>query len=103
MDYLRNFKMKEREKLIELYDLYKNILTNKQREYFEYYYFEDMSLSEISENLVVSKSIVSKTIKIVENKLKDYESFLHLNEISDLIIDTCNKSLIDKFNSIINK
>lgn len=95
--------MIEREKLIELYDLYKNVLTLKQREYFEYYYFEDMSLSEISENLIVSKSIVGKTIKIVENKLKEYEKFLHLNEISDLIINSRNKDLINKFNNIIDK
>ena len=53
--------MKERINLINLYDTYKNLLTKKQQEYFEYYYFEDNSLSEIADNLGVSKTIVGKT------------------------------------------
>ena len=33
-----------------LYDYYKELLTDKQREYYESYNFQDYSLSEISEN-----------------------------------------------------
>lgn len=95
--------MFEREKIIELYDLYKNILTNKQREYFEYYYFEDMSFSEISQNLNVSKSNIGKVIKVVENKLKTLENVLHLKEINDLILSSKNQKLIDKYLEIIYK
>lgn len=95
--------METREKLIELYDLYKNVLTDKQKKYFEYYYFEDMSLTEISENLGVSKSIVGKTLKITEEKIKKFEKALNLKEINDLILNSENKKLIDKFNKIIYK
>ncbi|MBQ3142268.1 MAG: DNA-binding protein [Bacilli bacterium] len=95
--------MFEREKIIELYDLYKNILTNKQREYFEYYYFEDMSFSEISYNLNVSKANIGKVIKVVENKLKTLENVLHLKEINDLILSSKNQKLIDKYLEIIYK
>ena len=95
--------MFEREKIIELYDLYKNILTNKQREYFEYYYFEDMSFSEISQNLNVSKSNIGKVIKVVENKLKTLENVLHLKEINDLILSSKNQKLIEKYLEIIYK
>ena len=95
--------MFEREKIIELYDLYKNILTNKQREYFEYYYFEDMSFSEISHNLNVSKSNIGKVIKVVENKLKTLENVLHLKEINDLILSSKNQKLIEKYLEIIYK
>lgn len=95
--------MLEREKLIELYDLYKNILTIKQREYFEYYYFEDMSLTEIAENLGVSKAIVGKTLKIANEKIKKTEEALHLKEINDLIIGTEDKKLIEEFINIIYK
>ena len=35
--------------LIKLYDLYQDLLTDKQRLYFEDYYFEDFSLAEIAE------------------------------------------------------
>ena len=37
-----------REYLIELYDLYQRLLTEKQQMYFESYYFLDLSLSEIA-------------------------------------------------------
>lgn len=75
--------MLEREKIIKLYDLYSELLTENQKEYFEGYYFEDLSLSEISENLCVSKSFASKTISKVEQKLKSYESTLKLFELNN--------------------
>ena len=34
--------------LTNLYDCYKNLLTEKQQEYFEDYYFNNLSLTEIS-------------------------------------------------------
>ena len=33
-----------------LYDLYGELLTDKQREYFEDYYFNNLSFSEMAEN-----------------------------------------------------
>ncbi|UKI27608.1 MAG: hypothetical protein L6V91_03120 [Bacilli bacterium] len=41
--------MNEREYLIILYDFYGELLSDKQREYFEDYYFNNLSLGEISE------------------------------------------------------
>ena len=35
---------------IVLYDLYQALLTDKQKEYFESYYFDNFSITEISEN-----------------------------------------------------
>ena len=40
--------MKEREYLIILYDFYSELLNDKQRQYFEDYYFNNLSLGEIS-------------------------------------------------------
>ena len=40
--------MKERDYIISLYEIYCNLLTLNQRKYFEDYYFEDLSLSEIA-------------------------------------------------------
>lgn len=73
--------MKERDRLIKLYDIYKNLLTEKQREYFEYYFFEDLSLSEISEITGVSKSFVGKTLNKVDYKLKEYETALSIYDL----------------------
>ena len=77
--------MSERYYLMDLYDIYKDLLTDKQREYFQNYYFEDLTLQEASDELNVSKQIISKTILQVTNKLKKYESTLHLNKIYNVL------------------
>ena len=64
----------------ELYDLYSGLLTDKQREYFEDYYFNNLSFSEMSENYDVSRNAIFKQIHIVTDKLKEYESILKLHE-----------------------
>ncbi len=64
--------------LIDLYDYYSELLTDKQREYFEYYYFDNHSLAEISENTKVSRNAVHKTLKETINKLEFYEEKLKL-------------------------
>ena len=63
---------------INLYDYYKELLTEKQKQYFEEYYFDNLSLSEISENEQISRNAVHKQIKDVEKKLEYYEEKLHL-------------------------
>ncbi len=64
----------------ELYDLYSGLLTDKQREYFEDYYFNNLSFSEMAENYDVSRNAIFKQIHIVTDKLKEYESILKLHE-----------------------
>ena len=64
----------------ELYDLYSGLLTEKQREYFEDYYFNNLSFSEMAENYDVSRNAIFKQIHIVIGKLKEYEEILKLLE-----------------------
>ena len=77
--------MIERNYIVSLYELYKNLLTEREREYFEYYYYEDYSLQEISNNNDVSRAYVSKLINNIEKKLVDYENSLKLNERNNKI------------------
>lgn len=70
--------MKEYLYLIDLYSYYGELLTKKQQEYFEDYYYNNLSLAEISENNNVSRSAVGKALKDITNKLKYYESILKL-------------------------
>lgn len=84
--------MKEREELINLFDIYKELLTDKQQNYFKNYYYEDLSLSEIADNYSVSKTIIGKTINLTENKLKEYESILHILESKNKLIDIMNET-----------
>lgn len=70
--------MDERVYLNDLYDLYGKLLNDIQRKYFEYYYFDNLSLGEIADLLDVSRNAVHKNIKLVETKLNDFESKLEL-------------------------
>ena len=77
--------------LSALYDYYGVLLTDKQKNYFEDYYFNNYSLSEIAENNSTSRNAIHKQIKEVENKLIDYEDKLKLyqksSEIEEIIKD----------------
>ncbi len=69
------------EKMVEiglLFQQYKELLTDKQKEIVSLYYEEDYSLGEISENLNVSRQGVYDTLKRSEKILKDYELKLGL-------------------------
>ena len=80
-----------REYIIELYDIYGSLLTEKQKQYFEDYYFMDLSLSEIAENYSISRNGVYDQLKRVERYLYDYENKLNiykrLNRIASLDIN----------------
>ncbi len=98
--------MDERTYLTILYDYYAELLTDKQKLYFEDYYFNNLSLGEISENFTVSRNAVHKQIKIGEEKLKDYEEKLKLYEkseelkkIMEIITDSSLKKQLEEFNN----
>lgn len=56
-----------------LFDLYKNVLTDKQRETFEDYFFENLTIEEIALNNGVSKNAISKMIKNIKGLLLKME------------------------------
>ena len=73
--------MENREYLNSLFDIYKDLLTETERETFISYYMEDLSLSEIAENRGISKSSVGKSLNQAEEKLKEYERILGKKQI----------------------
>lgn len=78
-----------------LYDYYGNLLTKKQKAYFEAYYFHDLSLAEIAENNKISRNAVSHQLNIVKEKLEEYENLLHLYEKGKKI-DTLLENIKDE-------
>ena len=72
--------MEENEYLIILYDYYGELLNDLQRKYFELYYFDNLSLSEIGENDSKSRNAIHKCIKSSSMKLYEYEEKLKLYE-----------------------
>ena len=61
-----------------LYDFYGEILTAKQKELFDLYYNEDLSLSEIAEQADISRQGVRDAIVRAETILRETEDRLHL-------------------------
>ena len=66
--------MEEQELLIILYDYYGELFSDNQKDYFEWYYFDNLSLSEIAENVDKSRNAIHKCIKGVCSKLSEYEN-----------------------------
>lgn len=64
----------------ELYDLYGSLLTDKQRDYFENYYFNNLSLGEMAENYNVSRNAIFKQLRMATDKLQYYEDNLNLRQ-----------------------
>lgn len=61
-----------------LFDYYDELFTNKQKEYFIDYYFNNLTLQEIADNNGVSRNAVHKNIKEILLKLDYYEEKLNL-------------------------
>ena len=68
-----------------LFDYYGELFTDKQKEYFTDYYFNNLTLQEIAENNNVSRNAVHKNIKDIISKLDYYESKLNLHSNSKKI------------------
>lgn len=65
-----------------LCDIYSSLLPDKQQLALEYYYNEDLSLSEIAEHAGISRQGVRDQIKHAEAQLINYENSLGLYEKS---------------------
>jgi len=72
--------------LNNLYDYYKDLFTDKQKMYFEDYYWNNLSLSEIADNNNVSRNAVHNQLKIIEERLEELESILKLSEKREKIL-----------------
>ncbi len=73
-----------------LFDYYSNLLTDGQKKYFQNYYFDNLSLSEISENMNVSRNAVHKQLKVIEEKLNFYEETLKLYDKDKKLTEIIN-------------
>ena len=61
-----------------LLDLYGSLISDKQYEAMDYYYNQDLSLSEIGELLDISRQAVRNNIKKGEENILEYENKLGL-------------------------
>lgn len=63
-----------------LYDFYGELLTEKQKNVFEYFHLNDYSLTEIAQELNISRQAVRDLLKRTETILEGYEQKLKLVE-----------------------
>lgn len=93
----------DRVEIINLFDVYETLLTDREKEIFKYYYYEDLSLSEISENLNITRTGVFNTLKKVEEKLLQYENNLKLMNIKNTLKGLLEESDIETIKSKLKK
>lgn len=75
------------QRINNLLDLYKDLLTLKQQEIMDMYFLYDLSLSEIALDTNTSKAAVFDMIKRTTKSLENYESKLHLLEKREKIFE----------------
>ena len=87
---------------IQLFDYYGELFTDKQKEHFMDYYFNNLTMQEIADNNCDIKNAVHKNIKDIVKKLDYYELKLNLysnkKKIEELIknIDKKTKEKIEE-------
>ena len=89
----------------DLYDLYGSLLTDKQKKYFEDYYFNNLSFAEMAEDYDVSRNAAFKQVHIVTDRLIQYEEKLKLYEkkekLTALINEVTDSKLKEKLEELI--
>ena len=61
-----------------LYDFYGDMLTDRQKEFYDLYYNEDLSLAEIAENYGISRQGVRDVIVRAEAAMSEIEEKTHI-------------------------
>ena len=81
-----------------LLDFYGDVLTERQKEFFDLYYNEDLSLSEIAENYGISRQGVRDVIVRAENYMTEIEDktglikrFMQLKPHAEKIADAAQQ------------
>jgi predicted DNA-binding protein YlxM (UPF0122 family) len=101
------YNIEETIRLNQLFDIYQELLTTKQKEYFGYYFSDNYSLSEIAEILNVSRNAVHLQIKNIVKHLENFENKLKIcknnEKLDELLSSLKSENLSNKTKEIINK
>lgn len=97
-DRQRSGKMSKNIENAILLDTYGSMLTEKQYDTLSLYYDEDLSLSEIAENMGITRQGVHKCIRTSEEYLTQLEETLGFAEKYRRVCDLCDElaALTDK-------
>ena len=99
--------MNKQDKLILLFDYYGDLLSESQKNYFESYYFDNLSLAEIGENYNVSRNAISKELKLATEKLNNFEEKLNLvrkdDELRKIVSRLKDETIKEKIMNILDE
>ena len=81
-----------------LYDFYGDLLTERQKEFYDLYYNDDLSLAEIAENYDITRQGVRDIIVRAERSMEDIEEktglirrYHQTRELLSTLRDLCNE------------
>lgn len=78
------------EKIVEvnnMLDCYGKLLTEKQHETMNYYYRDNLSLSEIAERLKITRQAVSSSIKQSIQEMLYLEKIFHFVKMKEILLN----------------
>lgn len=88
----------------KLFDFYKDLLTDRQKEALDLYYNNDYTMAEIADELGITKQAVSVNIKNGVNNLEKFEKSLKLaknyyiiESVKDKLENLYNNSVKEKY------
>ena len=87
---------------VQLFDIYKGLLTEYQRELFYMRYSLDMSFAEMAIETGASRQSAAGGIKKIKEKLSEYENALSLKAKYDALSELAD-TLSDKEKSALNE
>ena len=91
--------------LNDLFDIYGELLTEKQRDYFKDYYFNNMSYGEIADKYNISRNAIYKQLGSATDKLNELEDILKIyknnKKIREIINNCSDKKIISELEKII--
>ena len=93
-----------------LYNIYGELLTQKQQQIFESYVFNNFSLAEIAENFNISRQAVLDCVNKSCNQLNKYEKTLgvlknntNVKTVLENVLNVVNdKKLLEQINNLLN-
>ena len=91
--------------LNDLFDIYGELLTDRQRDYFKDYYFNNMSYGEIADKYNISRNAIYKQLGSATEKLNELEDILKIyknnKKIREIINNCSDKKIVSELEKII--
>ncbi len=84
-------KVEEKVAYIKLFDAYGSLLSEGQQEIMAYYINFDFTVTEIAENLGVSRQAVKDSVSKAQKKLQEFEEKLSFVKKTDLLNEEIKK------------